>query len=442
MRVELLTLGRLCFCLADVYMLYHFLGTMFVKRLKRPQSTILFVVTSLIIFIENAFGDTVLNLLFLPAIYILFSCMDFCISLSNGIVYALLFYIVFAAGREAAFEILYRMISVVSPYDIAPWFTPYGALYLVVEYILAFLFLLFIEHFTSRLKVSRNDRFCWYLLIMPVVSLMVLIGYIYMEFPETGIAAAMMSSGAFLLYFSNAIVFIILGKYTEAMERVKEMQLFALKMDMEKTHYERIDKANQVYRKHLHDMHHYFNQFRNLAIRGDVERIIKIVEEVEGKLKADERGIIYCGDAIINVLLAEYHQRAKENGIDMKVFLEDGLYFSQISDGDKISMFGNLLANALEAAGQCREQERRISVNMYMGNTYFLIARIENTYVSKIHNEGGHFLTTKKNKDDHGLGIKIVKELAERYGGTLELRSEEGFFTATLMISSYQEAEK
>lgn len=442
MKVELLTLERLCFCATDVWMICIFFQSMFPRRIGRARSAVVFSIVTLVIFIENAFGNATLNLLSIPIIFLVFVYTVYYISVSNGIVYTLIYYIIFAGGREAAFETLYRTISMVSPYDITANFTLYGTPYLIAEYILAFLFLLFIVRFTKKLKVNGMDRLCWYLLIMPVVSLTILISYFYMDFPDSSFIAVMMSCGAFMLYSSNAAIFIILERYTEAMEQIRETQLSGLKKDMEKTHYESIDKANQVYRKHLHDMHQYFNQFRNLAIRGETQRIVKIVEEVEGRLKAEESGIIYSEDAIVNVLLAEYSGHAKEKGIDMSIFIEDGLYLGHILDGDKISMFGNLLANALEAAEKCREQERRISVKMYMGNAYFLIAQIENTYIDKIQKEGERFLSTKKDKENHGLGVKIVEDLAEKYGGTLELRPEAGHFIATLMISSYQTTEK
>lgn len=438
MRTELLTLGRLGFCVADVLMICIFFHPMFSRRIKGLRFVMLFSATTLVIFLENAFGSTVLNLLSLPSVYILFACFAFRISISNGIVYALIYFIVFSGGREAAFEILFRLLSMITPYAIPPWSTSYGMPYLVIEYILALLIILFIGRFTSKLKISGNDRFCWYLLIMPIASLAILISYLYMDFPESGFIAIMMSFGAFLLYLSNAAIFIILERYTEAMDQINAAQLSALKMDMEKTHYESIEKANQLYKKHLHDMHQYFNQFRNLAVRGEDQVIVKIVEELEGRLKAEEDSILYSRDTVVNVLLAEYCGRAKEKGIEMTVFVEDGLDLGHISDGDKISMFGNLLANSLEAASQCKEQERHIGVKLYMGNAYFVIFQVENTYIAQVQKKGEHFLTTKKDKENHGLGIKIVEELAEKYGGVLELQAEKRCFTATLMVSLYQ----
>ncbi len=444
MNFELLSAWSLCFCACDVFMLTSFFQSMFKRRVSVKRSAAYFVIATMVIFAENAFGSTALNLLSVPLVYLLYSIATFSISINCAIVYALIYYIIFAGGREVAFELLYRLVPMVTPFDIPPWFTPYGIPYLVVEYVLAFLFLLFIERFTSKLEVNGDDKFCWYLLVMPLASLEILISYTYMEFPKTGFIAFIMCCAAFLLYFSNAAIFVILEKFTQVMNQNKLMQLSSLKIDMESTNYKNIDKANFIYRRHLHDMHTYFNQFRNLAIRGEDRIIIRIIDELEGKLQAEESDIIYSGDAVVNGLLAEYRGRARELGAEMEISLENHLYLGFISDGDKISMFGNLLLNALEAVEKCRDGERRIDVGMYMGNAYFLVFRVENSYAAgnsgpkDAYGPEGGLMTTKKDAGNHGLGIKIVEELAQKYGGTLEIKTHEAVFVATLMVSSYQ----
>lgn len=37
--------------------------------------------------------------------------------------------------------------------------------------------------------------------------------------------------------------------------------------------------------------------------------------------------------------------------------------------------------------------------------------------------------TSKKEKGNHGLGLKSIKETAEKYGGTMEAEGKEGLFT-------------
>ncbi len=437
MRLEMLTADRLCFCALEIFMLSSFFHSMFKLRVSSKRFTTYFMIATAAVFIGNSFGSPMLNLMLNPVIFIVFIMAAFRITLNCGIVYTLIFYIIFG-GKEVAFELLYRLMSMVTVFSVPPWFTPHGMPYLVIEYIFAILFLLFIEQFTSKIEVNRSDKFCWYLLIMPVASLAILISYLHIDSPQSDFVAFMMCGGAFLLYFSNAAIFIILEKFTEAMEQIKLIQLSDLKKDMEKTNYESIDKANSIYRKYLHDMHTYFNQFRNLAAKGENQTIVNIIDELEGKLQIEAQGIIYSGDTVLNVLLTEYAGRAREQNIHMTISLEDNLNLGFISDGDKISMFGNLLANALEAAQKCREEERYIEVQIYMGNSYFLIFRAENSCIKGICRNGSHFVTTKQDGENHGLGIRIVEELAEKYGGTLQSEASGKSFTSILMLSTYQ----
>lgn len=437
MRLEMLTADRLCFCALEIFMLSSFFHSMFKVRVSNKRFTTYFMIATAAVFIGNSFGSAILNLMLNPVIYIVFILAAFRITLNCGIVYTLIFYIIFG-GKEVAFELLYRLLSVVTVFSIPPWFTPHAMPYLVIEYIFAILFLLFIERFTSKIEVNRSDRFCWYLVIMPVASLAILISYSYIDFPQSDLLAFIVCGGAFLLYFSNAAIFIILEKFTETMEQMKLIQLSDLKKDMEKTNYDSIDKANSIYRKHLHDMHTYFNQFRNLAAKGENQTIVNIIDELEGKLQIEEQGVIYSGDTVLNVLLTEYAGRAREQNIHMTISLEDNLSLGFVSDGDKISMFGNLLANALEAAQKCREGERYIELQIYMGNSYFLIFRTENSCVKGICRDGDHFVTTKQDGENHGLGIRIVEELAEKYGGTLQSEASDNSFRSILMLSTYQ----
>ncbi len=442
MNVELLSVERLCFCAFEIFMLCSFFQSMFQRRVGKKKFAAYFMAMTVFVFLENSFGNTVLNLLLIPFMCILFSVMAFRISFRCGVVYSLIYYIVFSGGREVVFELLYRQLFMMLPIDIEVWLTPYGTPYLIAEYFLSFLFLLFTERFTRRLKVNEDGKFCWYLLIMPAASLVILISYVYMEFPKSGFIAAFVSAGAVLLYLSNIAVFIILGKFTEVMDHIKLKQMSDLKKSMEKTNYESVDKMNAVYRKHLHDMHQYFNQFGNLAARGENQAIVKIVEEMEGRLRTEQNNILYSRDPVLNGLLVEYCGRAKEKGVKMAVFVEDNLFLDFLSDSDKISLFGNLLSNAAEASEKCGEGERHINVEIYMGNMHFLVFRVENTYKVEPYRENGSFLTTKEDMFSHGLGIKIVEELAEKYGGALEMTWDGERFVSMLMLSSYEEKEK
>lgn len=435
MSSDVLSMGHLGLCICDVYMLDHFFRSMFEKRVSVRKSAGYIMAAAVMVWLGNAFGNPFLKLLCIPLLFILFCKASFRLSTSNCIVYTIIYFIVFFRGREAAFKLLYRLLSGSLPVHIPTWFSSDGMLYLVIEYAAAFMLLHLIENYTGKLEVYEQGEINWYLLVLPLTSLIILISYLYLDLPLSDPVEIIICLGAFALYISNIIIFIILGKFAETKEQIRRLQIADLKKSTDQANYESLDKANGIYRKYLHDMHKYFNQFRLLAGRGENDVIIDIIDEVEGKLKLEEKSVIHTKDTVLNVLLTEYSGRARECEIRTDIHIEVFQPLDFISNSDKISMFGNILQNALEAAQKCTGNDRYMEIKLYMGNRFFLIFQVENGVSDPPSQSRGHYLTTKKDQKNHGIGISIVEELAEKYGGTLDLEYSNNRFTAVLMLS-------
>lgn len=436
MEHNLILIMKFILCCFDVLMPCVFFQSMFKKRIKGIRFWCVFFFMVLATFVINSFRSSMVNFLFFPLVALGFSLITFRLSVRKGIVYTAIYYIVFCCGREMAFEMMYRLLSSVFPGLNIDFASLQGMGILLIEYILSFLFLLFVRRYTVRIEIGEDSRFDWYLLIMPVASILILFSFVYMDFPDSRAIQILMCGGAFLLYFSNAAVFVILAHFTQMMNENKVSAMSLLKMDMEKNNFEKIEKTNEVYRKYMHDVHQYFYQFRNLALKGENKSIVNIIDEWENGLKKEEKNTLYAGSPVLNSVLGEYANRAAMQKIDMDIFVEESISVDFIRDTDKISLFGNLLENAVEAAGRCEEDNRKIQVKLFMGNSYFLIFQIRNTWDRKLKKEGEFLHSTKKDADNHGLGIGIVREIAGRYGGELELEEQGEWFAATLMISS------
>lgn len=253
MENDLLSISRLFFCGMDVYMLYRFFSAMFPKKFEGKKCAILSVAMTLIIFLVNSAGSVWLNLFVLPLLCCTYVVLLFRISLSNGIVYSFIYFATFAGSRELSFELLYRFLIGVLPFYIPPWYSSGGVYFLLIQYFASFLLLLFIEKFIKKLEVSTHNTFSWYLLIVPVLSLMVSVSFLYIEFPESLVTQIAMCSGAFLLFFTNVAIFIILARYTDVMNKIKYAELSTMKRDMEKDNFENILKINEHYQRYIHD---------------------------------------------------------------------------------------------------------------------------------------------------------------------------------------------
>lgn len=444
MRVEMLSFGRFLLCTLDVSMSFIFYQSMFERRHdgNRLRDLLCFAAAAGLIFITNAFGSTVLNLMIVPFIYMAYSLLMFQMTVVQSIVYMIIYYAIFSGGREVVYELVFRLISSYHFFVIPPWFSPEGIYFLIPEYLLGFLFLLAVVHYTKKLEVKENQKFFWYLLIMPISSMIILAGLVYMDFPESVVIQRVMCIGAIVLYCSNGGIFVILAKYTTMLNEMKYEELSSMKQKAESDRYENIEQLNENYRDYLHDIHRQFRNIRRLALNHQTELIFEMLDHLEENLQSRICETVYSGIPTLDTILEEWDEKAQNEGIQFTVFAEHFLKLDGVSAVDMVSMFGNLLSNAVEAAVQCESGNRRVDVKIFMANPYMLAFYIENTFAHPAEWEGERLLTTKDDKQHHGLGIGIVRKLAKKYSGDLSLEEQDGIFKTSLIISTVMNGEK
>lgn len=438
MENELLSASRLFFCAADVYMLYGFFNSIFQEKWTGKKRIISSIITALLIFFENAIGNVYLNFVSIPILCYVYIILSFKVSITNAMAYMIIFF-TFAGGREVLFELLYRFLTKVFTIAIPPWFTSGGVYFLLIEYIVGYLFLLYIEKYIKKLNIRNDNIISWYLLIVPILTLMSLTSFLFIDFSYSIVVQVFVFICSVLLFLTNAVIFIILEKYTAVLEKLKYAELITVKKDMENEYFQNILKINQHYRCFIHDINSYFNSFRHLAIKEENEKIIEIIDQLKGKIDEETSGVIYNGSPVLNAILVERVSKAKECGIVLSIFVEKFLKLDFLSDADMISMFGNLLDNALEAALKCSPDNRTVNVKLFMGTNYFMIFYIENSFSISAKREGSRLISTKADEKHHGLGIGIVSNLAEKYGGSLTLVEKGNIFVTTLSISTFSD---
>jgi len=91
----------------------------------------------------------------------------------------------------------------------------------------------------------------------------------------------------------------------------------------------------------------------------------------------------------------------------------------------------NLLENAIEAAIQTEEQSLEISVRYDRG---FLQINMINSCSDNLQKLDNGYATTKKDKRNHGLGLKNVKRIVDKYHGELEMCEQDGYFFTNVVL--------
>jgi hypothetical protein CLOSPO_01726 len=97
-------------------------------------------------------------------------------------------------------------------------------------------------------------------------------------------------------------------------------------------------------------------------------------------------------------------------------------------------ILGNLLDNALRAIKEVNEHGEESMLHLNLNYTKGrLILRIENSYLN-VNLVQGNFLTTKKDKKGHGLGLESVKEVLSKYDGVLQITCDKGVFIVEAVL--------
>ena len=93
-----------------------------------------------------------------------------------------------------------------------------------------------------------------------------------------------------------------------------------------------------------------------------------------------------------------------------------------VVDVDLCALLGNALDNAREAA--VKAEDKKISVRC-RADKGMLMLKVTNVLTG---DERDDLATTKTDKKHHGLGLSGMREIAQRYGGTLETTTDSGCF--------------
>jgi signal transduction histidine kinase len=429
-----LLVARLFICTFEVYMFWDFFKTMFIYKEENKKIRLLeLFLLVLFIFGINSVKIPFINLICLPLSYLVVSFLIFEATLKVKIFYVLFFYTILAGG-EMGFELLFSALFQVQNLDMI--YQPYNYIFLVmIEKILTFILFRVIQYFPRATSENVENRLFWSFFVLPISTFFVFDGILYFQFNENvlTIQKIILCIGCFFLLFSNAFVFYLFERLSVTMNQAKKLELLHMKSSMERKHYDRVEKINSEHMQYIHDMERYLRTIGSLAKKDQNTKVMSLLEEMNIQIHNVVESN-YSNNSILNAIFCERESLCEELMVSFDAYIEPNINIDFIEDMDMISMIGNLIDNAIEAASKCKK-ERYVYIRMFMANEKFLMLKVENNYRIKPKRFGDGYLTIKPDRENHGIGITRVKELADKYGGFLQTEAKDNTFTSSLILS-------
>ena len=217
--------------------------------------------------------------------------------------------------------------------------------------------------------------------------------------------------------------------------QVKEIQMRFEKdtlrniMDMQYKNYklskESIDIVNQKY----HDLKHQINLLKSGA---DSEKAGEYLEQMEREIKIYETQN-KTGNKVLDTILTSKSMHCQRHGIELK-FMGEGQLLNFMEDMDISALFGNMLDNAIESVVKIKDRQKRLISLHVIQDKQFIRIRTENYCEENVQFQDGIPITTKKDKRFHGYGMKSMKKIVEKYGGSVMAGKADNWFELKILI--------
>ncbi|MCX4312781.1 MAG: ATP-binding protein [Clostridia bacterium] len=177
-----------------------------------------------------------------------------------------------------------------------------------------------------------------------------------------------------------------------------------------------------------HDLRH---QIRSISKQKGLPA--DTVEEIESSISIYDAAV-RTDNEVLDTVLTEKSLRCARDGISLTCVV-DGRALEFMAAADVYALFGNALENAIEAVMRLNENMRNISVVVHKVGEMVSV-NITNPCDGNIKLDGDGFpITSKDDKNFHGIGIRSMRKIAEKYHGICSVSVDGGKFVLNVLLS-------
>lgn len=204
-------------------------------------------------------------------------------------------------------------------------------------------------------------------------------------------------------------------------------------LQLQKNYYEELENNQNQIRKFRHDMNNHLSIVGSLLEEGNLSGAKEYFGSISGYMQTANRK--FCRNSVVNAVINAKYQMMMDASMDAFLNIDIDKMMS-IDDVSLCTIFANTLDNAIEACRKIEDTARRkLKLRCrYTENGYFSF-EITNSKVNKITEKKGRFLSDKEDKSDHGIGISSVKEIVDKYDGTLDISYDKEWFKVVILIA-------
>ena len=263
--------------------------------------------------------------------------------------------------------------------------------------------------------------------LLPLISVAVMFQMYFSSQGQQELSAVAVTL-ALVILLANIAVFYLMDSMDRASASEKELALLNQSMALQTENYRALERSYRAQRSASHEFKHQLQVIGDLLRDGNTREAQDYVTELQSQ-QTSRLFAAKTGNTIVDAILNEKYQRARENGIDISYKVND-LSCLKISTDALVVLLSNLLDNAIEACLRIPDN-RKIECSLILEESLFL--SIRNT-APPVKIADGRIETTKENKMEHGYGLPAVQRILKQFSGEMVIDYSEPWFQVVAEI--------
>lgn len=285
------------------------------------------------------------------------------------------------------------------------------------------------EFIIERFAIKNNEIITppnWNILItIPIISIIILF-ILLMSNLNNRIVLVSVSAG---ILFINMLIFYLYNAMADLYLRLEENTLLERQMISYSNQLDVLMQSEEKVNALRHDMKHHLNELIVMAeqcgewkIKDYLCDMQRFMDNSCAYVQSDNKEI----DSLLNYMLKKANQILDK--VECKVNIPKSL---SIRPFDLNVILGNLLDNAIFAAGNSQDKWLSVILSYEKG---MLFINIKNSYNNKIIKQNQEYVTTKRAGKEHGIGLQNVKKVVYNYNGRMEIGEDNNIFDVKVMM--------
>lgn len=299
---------------------------------------------------------------------------------------------------------------------------PFGTIFryvgVILVQILLITFLVLIVKLKTVLK-EKDNKYMFIMSMIPAISVVICCFMVYRSdksYEQNVIYTYIAVVGIVIV---NVISILLLIMEQKVYEQKNRQQVMLSAYQQKEKDIESILDMHRQNSKQRHDFKNVILLIKELIRDEQYNKATEMIDKYSEGYKNNNLTEIVSDNIVLNYLLNRKINQCHDSGIDMACYILGNI--AGVDDMDLYILLENLCDNAIEAAGQCEKPSIKLQIAEDNASMYIDIG---NTTSGNVLKNNPHMNTTKKDKNMHGFGIMNIRDIIDKYNGTINYEQQ------------------